>query len=121
MKLKNKEDFFKLKEEAVKKHTQDKSIKLLIGFGTCGIAAGAKKIEEALEKGLSERNIKNAKIVRVGCVGYCYAEPTIEIVYPDGGSVILGNMKSENALDVIDMHILNKSFESQYVIPRNFE
>ena len=121
MKITNKNDFLKIKDEITKKYEKNKNIKLLIGFGTCGIAAGAKKIDEILTKIINEKNIKDAEIIRVGCVGYCYAEPTVEVVYPDGNSVILGFLTPENTPDIVDIHVLNKALESQYVIPRNFE
>ncbi len=121
MKLKGVNDFYKLRDEIKKEKEKNKNIKVLLGFGTCGQAAGAKKIEEILKKEISEKNLKNVELIRVGCVGYCYAEPTIEVVYPDGKSVIVGHMTPENTPDIVEIHILNKNLESQYVIPRNFD
>ena len=121
MKIKNKNDFLKIKEEITKKYEKNKNIKLLLGCGTCGIAAGANKIYDILTKIISDKNIKDTEIIKVGCVGYCYAEPTVEVVYPDGNSVILGFLTPDNTPDIIDIHVLNKALERQYVIPRNFE
>jgi len=121
MKLKGVNDFYKLRDEIKKNMEKNKNIKVLVGFGTCGQAAGAKKVEEVLKKEIADKNLKNVEVIRVGCVGYCYAEPTIEVVYPDGKSVILGNLTSENTPDIVEIHIINKNLESQYVVPRNFE
>lgn len=121
MKLKNIDDFYKLKEGIKNKKENNKNIKILLGFGTCGQAAGAKKIEDILKKEITEKNLNNVELIRVGCVGYCYAEPTIEVVYPNGKSVIIGHMTPENTPDIVEIHVINKNLESQYVIPRNFD
>ena len=121
MAIKNKEEYLKKVEEIKKIRHENRNIKILIGYGTCGLAAGAKSIEESLKKSIAERSIKNVEFVKVGCIGFCHAEPTIEVVHPDGESVLLGNLTVDNAHNIIDIHILNKSHDRQYVIHRNFD
>ncbi len=54
--------------------------KIYISMGTCGIAAGAAPILEELKKILAERQLENTvEIVETGCIGQCYAEPSVEI------------------------------------------
>lgn len=54
--------------------------KILISMGTCGIAAGAAPVLEELKKVIAERQLENAvEIVETGCVGQCFAEPSVEI------------------------------------------
>ncbi|MDP1995498.1 MAG: (2Fe-2S) ferredoxin domain-containing protein, partial [Ignavibacteria bacterium] len=43
---------------------------IFIGMGTCGLAAGALKVEEAIKAELIKQNI-SAKIEATGCIGYC--------------------------------------------------
>ncbi len=52
--------------------------RILIGTGTCGIAAGAEAILETLRQELESNGIE-ADIIQVGCIGLCYAEPMFEI------------------------------------------
>ncbi|GAB1442077.1 NADH-quinone oxidoreductase subunit NuoF [Ignavibacteriales bacterium] len=56
---------------------------IFIGAGTCGLAAGAAKVEEMIKSELSKNNIE-ARIVRVGCIGYCAKEPIVDIKMPNG-------------------------------------
>jgi NADH:ubiquinone oxidoreductase subunit F (NADH-binding)/Pyruvate/2-oxoacid:ferredoxin oxidoreductase delta subunit len=56
---------------------------IFIGMGTCGLAAGAQKVEEAIKNELSKLNIK-AKIEAAGCIGYCAREVIVDIKFPGG-------------------------------------
>ena len=72
-------DFQKMKEKAISECTENRhkeKIRILIGMGTCGRAAGAEEILEALKEALAEENL-HADIVQVGCIGLCFAEPLI--------------------------------------------
>jgi NADH-quinone oxidoreductase subunit F len=65
--------------------------RIFIGTGTCGIAAGAEDILSALRQEL-EKNGLEAEIIQVGCIGFCYAEPLIEIAKTGKPSVFYGNL-----------------------------
>ena len=54
-------------------------MKIVVGAGSCGIAAGAQKVYDALEKALPE----NAALSITGCNGMCFCEPIVD-VYDDG-------------------------------------
>ncbi len=61
---------------------QDHDIPIIfIGMGTCGLASGAKKVEEAIIAELQRLNIQ-AHIQPVGCVGYCAKEVIVDIKLP---------------------------------------
>ncbi len=53
-------------------------MKIVVGAGSCGIAAGAQKVYDALEKALPE----NASLSITGCNGMCFCEPIVD-VYDD--------------------------------------
>lgn len=50
--------------------------RIYIGMATCGLASGAMEVKEAFEETLKERGI-DARIIPVGCLGHCYAEPLV--------------------------------------------
>ena len=74
--------------------------RILIGTATCGMAAGAEDILQALGKELEKNNIK-ADIIQVGCIGLCYAEPLIEVIKPGKPSVFYGNVAPEMVAGII--------------------
>jgi NADH:ubiquinone oxidoreductase subunit F (NADH-binding)/Pyruvate/2-oxoacid:ferredoxin oxidoreductase delta subunit/(2Fe-2S) ferredoxin len=65
--------------------------RILIGMGTCGIAAGAEAVLAALRQAL-EKNGLEADIIQVGCIGFCYAEPIVEIIKPGKPSIFYGDL-----------------------------
>ena len=58
-------------------------MKILVGQGSCGIAAGAQKVYSALEKALQN---SGAQLGITGCIGMCYLEPIVD-VYLDSGEL----------------------------------
>ena len=75
-------------------------LRILIGMGTCGIAAGAEDILEALDQELDKNGIQG-DIIPVGCIGLCYAEPLIEVVKPGMPSVFYGNLTPELMPEIV--------------------
>lgn len=57
-------------------------MKIVIGEGSCGIAAGAEKVRKAL----LGCDLSGAKLTIAGCIGMCYLEPIVDI-YDDNGDV----------------------------------
>ncbi|MCK4273441.1 MAG: NAD(P)H-dependent oxidoreductase subunit E, partial [Dehalococcoidales bacterium] len=74
--------------------------RILIGTGTCGIAAGAEDILETLREELGKNSIE-ADIIQVGCIGLCYAEPLVEIVKPGMPGVFYGNLTPELMAEIV--------------------
>jgi NADH-quinone oxidoreductase subunit F len=74
--------------------------RVLIGTGTCGIAAGAEDILKTLREEL-DRNHIEADIIQVGCIGLCYVEPLIEIVKPGKPGIFYGNLTPELMSEIV--------------------
>jgi NADH-quinone oxidoreductase subunit F len=74
--------------------------RLLIGTGTCGIAAGAEAILETLRQELESNGIE-AEIIQVGCIGLCYAEPMFEIAKSGRPSVFYGYLTPEKVVEIV--------------------
>ena len=55
---------------------------IVVGEGSCGIAAGAEKVRQALLK----QDLNGAKLTIAGCIGMCYLEPIVDI-YEDNQEV----------------------------------
>lgn len=62
--------------------------RIKVGTASCGIAAGAEEVFNYFKK-----NVKDLEVVRVGCIGHCYAEPIVE-VETDEGSVFYSGVKA---------------------------
>ena len=80
--------------------------RILVGAGTCGRAAGAGPVIEAINSTLAQHNL-DAIIIQVGCIGPCYAEPIVNIVKPGRPHIYYGNLTPELASQLIEDYIFN--------------
>jgi len=100
--------FEEIKSQAIlqwKTMQQSESIRILIGMGTCGRAAGAEDILDVLNQELVKQDIQ-ADILPVGCIGLCYAEPLIEVIKPGKPSVFYGNLTPELMSEIIADYLI---------------
>jgi NADP-reducing hydrogenase subunit HndB len=95
------------------------TIQVKVTMATCGIASGSKPVFEFMKDELSKRNIP-ARVTQVGCMGFCYAEPTIEITIPGKEPVIFGYVNTKKADEIIEGYI-RKGEDVGGVIPMNYE
>ena len=96
----------------------DKSIEIVVGMGTCGIAAGAKEPLNAFVDELNSKDIRNVVIKQVGCMGFCHSEPTVEIKMDGMPDIIYGNVDAEVARKIVHSHILEKKLVDKHVFDK---
>ncbi len=80
--------------------------RILVGAGTCGRAAGALAVLEAIKTKLAESNIE-AVITQVGCIGPCYIEPMVNIIKPGRPHIYYGNLTPQIAVQLVQDYIIN--------------
>ena len=105
-------DLRKMREEKQKaldmRDSSNKDVQVVVGMGTCGIAAGAKDTFTALINTLSEKGLTNVLVRQTGCMGLCHSEPTVEVVVPGMPTVIYGHVDAATAKDIVAKHIVGK-------------
>lgn len=79
--------------------------RILIGMATCGRAAGAEDVFDALKKELTKQNIQ-AILIPVGCIGLCYLEPLIEVIMPNMPSVFYGQLTPELVTEIVEDYLI---------------
>jgi NADP-reducing hydrogenase subunit HndB len=95
------------------------NIRVKVAMATCGIASGAKEVMEVFIEEFTKRNI-DAKVTQTGCMGYCYAEPTVEITIPGNQPITFGFVDVKKASRIIDKYVLNNELVDG-IIPVNYE
>lgn len=107
------------KQEALEKRSiEGKDFRIIIGMGTCGIAAGAKETLDSFLKVLDEEKIKHVAITQTGCMGLCHVEPTVEVILPDMPPVIYGNVNADVARKIVEEHIVGKRLVTDHMYDR---
>jgi len=82
----------------------DFDIRINLGMSTCGQAAGADALQSPLDEILNERGVK-AKVVNVGCIGSCYAEPLMEIIHRDKPGVLYSSVTPDLIGGMLDSYL----------------
>ena len=78
--------------------------RLIIGLGSCGIAAGGMKVKDALTA-LAAANA-DVQISETGCMGVCYKEPMIEVQDAAGTRFIYGDVDEALAAEIYTQHVV---------------
>jgi NADP-reducing hydrogenase subunit HndB len=110
------QDKLKLREKGLDPETQ---VQVKVAMATCGIASGAKGIMDFFLEEMDKRNI-NAVVTQTGCMGYCFAEPTVEVTLPGKDPVVFGYVDIRRADEIIEKYIKNGELTSG-IIPVNYE
>ena len=125
-KIKNLADLRKMKDDLHNKITlRERSdspeaiIQIRVGMATSGIASGATEIMAYLIEELDKRNIE-ALVLQVGDMGYCYAEPTIEVTRPGEDPVVFGYVDIAKADEIIEKYIKNGEM-IEGILPANYQ
>ena len=106
------------KAEIDRRDTDGKDVHIIIGMGTCGIAAGAKQVLEAFIDEIAAKKIENVTVKQTGCMGLCYVEPTVEVKVPGMPDTIYGKVDAEVAKKILKDHILAKKLVSDHIFDR---
>ena len=84
----------------------EKMVQVRIAMSTCGISAGAKETMTRMITLLDDRKV-DAIVTQCGCMGYCYAEPSVEVQLPGNEPVVFGRVSAEVAEQIVDRYIIN--------------
>lgn len=84
----------------------EEMIIIRVAMATCGIAAGAREVMGYFSDEVRNRDLKNVMITQSGCMGYCYAEPTVEVTKPGEEPIVYGYVTKERARDILEKYIL---------------
>lgn len=103
-------------QEATKIREGEQGTKIIVGMGTCGIAAGARDVMAAIMDEISKRNILDVTVTQTGCVGMCEQEPIVEVMKQGMPKVSYGYVTAEKARKIIAQHVINSQIVGEWVI-----
>jgi NADP-reducing hydrogenase subunit HndB len=107
------------KTDLRKRDAEGKEIQVIVGMGTCGIAAGAKGTLDAFLKSLDDNKLVDNVLVRqTGCMGLCHSEPTVEVIVPGMPAVIYGRVDGAVAEEIVRKHIIGRELLDNHILDR---
>ena len=100
-KIRKPEDLEKLRAEGLKLISPDRS-KITVGMATCGIAQGAKEVFDAINEEVSTLEA-NIIVARTACIGYCQAEPIVEVYLPGKSRILYHRVTPKKARELVSL------------------
>lgn len=101
-----------------KSNNPDQMVQVKVAMATCGIAAGAKEVMSYFIEALDRQHV-DALVTQTGCMGYCYAEPTVEITVPGKEPIVFGRVNRMKVDEIITSYI-KQGILVDDIIPVNY-
>jgi len=80
--------------------------RIVVGYGSCGIAAGARDVYNEIQKSLADLG-EEVTLDITGCNGSCHFEPIVEVYIPNQPKVSYGLVDTAKAKKIIESHVVN--------------
>jgi NADP-reducing hydrogenase subunit HndB len=90
--------------------------KVTVHMGTCGIAAGARKVMSALMAALDQREDKDIVLTTSGCAGLCSREPMITVELKGEPPVKYVDLDEAKARKIFEEHVLAGTVVKEYAL-----
>lgn len=118
--MKTVEDLRKLREkiqaETSIRHEND--IRVIVGMGTCGIAAGAREVMTAVLDEIAKRKLTGISVEQTGCIGMCEKEVLLDVVRPGQPRITYGRVTPQDVPKIISEHVVNGRIIQEMVVSK---
>ncbi len=125
-KIKSLDDLRKMKQDLAggmdireKSNSPESLVQIRVAMATCGIASGARTVMNAFIEKIEKEKIATV-VTQGGCMGYCYAEPTVEVKKPGKEPVVFGYVDSKKAIEIVESYILKDELLDG-ILPVNYQ
>ena len=95
--------------------------KITVHMGTCGIAAGARKIMSTLLDEFQKRNIEDIILTNSGCAGLCSKEPMATVQREGETPIKYVELTPEKIIKILDEHVLGGKIVEEYALAKGSE
>lgn len=118
--IKSAEDLRRLKDEAraLTSIRAGQGVEIILGMGTCGIAAGAREVMSAVMDELSKRELLDVRVTQTGCIGMCEREVLVDVVRPGEARITYGRVKPQDVSRIIRSHVINGQIVEDLVVAK---
>lgn len=117
--IKSLDDLKRIREEALEKRkvkTASGQVEVIVGMGTCGIAAGARDTMKAILDTIQTENLSGIVVKQTGCIGLCEKEPIVQIVIGDQNKITYGKVNGDVARQILRDHVMAGKVLENHVI-----
>lgn len=106
------------RKELAQRDAGEGRIEVIVGMGTCGIAAGAKATFSAIVDRIAAANLDNVVVKQTGCMGLCASEPTVEVVCPGMPGIVYGKVDEAVGRRIVEEHVGKGELLGEYIFDK---
>ncbi len=110
------DDLKKIKEKALQKERA--TAKITVHMGTCGIAAGAREVMNALMEEMAETGRNDIQVMAAGCMGMCSSEPNVTIEVEGAEPIIYQLIDANKMRQVFRRHVLLGEVQTDFALAK---
>jgi NADP-reducing hydrogenase subunit HndB len=117
--VKSLDDLKKLREQALQKREVKKAeghAQVIVGMGTCGIAAGARETMKAILDTIEKDGLSGIIVTQSGCIGLCEKEPIVQVIIGDQPKIVYGKVSQDVARQIMNDHVVGGKVVDNHVI-----
>jgi len=114
-------DLKKIKEETAKSTSLRDgvaNVKITVHMGTCGIAAGAREVMNALMEEMAQTDRQDIRVVTSGCMGMCSSEPNVTVEIKDAQPIVYQKMEANRMRQVFKRHVLLGEVQTDFALAK---
>jgi NADP-reducing hydrogenase subunit HndB len=89
---------------------------VIVGMGTCGIAAGAREVMAAVLDEIAKRKLEDVTVRQTGCIGMCEKEVLVDVVRQGQPRITYGNVTPALVPVIISEHVVNGRIVEEHVV-----
>ena len=115
------DDLKKIKEKTAKSTSLrdgEATVKITVHMGTCGIAAGAREVMNALMEDMAEADRQDIRVVTSGCMGMCSSEPNVTVETQDAEPIVYQHMDPNRMRQVFKRHVLLGEVQTDFALAK---
>jgi NADP-reducing hydrogenase subunit HndB len=90
--------------------------KITVHMGTCGIAAGARDVMDALLDEMQKHKVKDVIVTTSGCAGLCNREPMATVELKARPPVKYADLNPEKIRKIFVKHVLGGRLVAEYAL-----
>jgi NADP-reducing hydrogenase subunit HndB len=115
------DDLKKIKEETAKSTSLrdgEANVKITVHMGTCGIAAGAREVMNALMEEMAQTDRQDIRVVTSGCMGMCSSEPNVTVEIEGAEPIVYQKMEANRMRQVFKRHVLLGEVQTDFALAK---
>ena len=114
-------DLKKIKEQTSEETSLrhgEANVKITVHMGTCGIAAGAREVMNALMEEMAQTARQDIRVMASACLGMCSSEPNVTVAVEGEEPIVYQHMDANKMRQVFRRHVLEGEVQTDFALAR---